>query len=204
MAKEKFLIVAIPDSDDCYARFSETANREAISAGTMDHDDPYAWIEKSFEIVLIRDREATHLCSFTPSAYYVWLQNGFAGEPNAAWRDDGDPEGLERESCGDGHGYTTYRDTWDKRFIVDTFTLDTMKTLDLRKPRDMRSAAGEAYHDAIWKAAEEIANEINRNGGFDAPIFSAHTYREWERECRDKVRARALADSKRNAGRLSV
>ena len=199
MAKEKFLIVAVPMMDDCFARFSETANREAISNGTADHDEAYSWIEKSFEIVLVRDREATHICSFTPSQYYVWLQNAFAGQPNAAWEDNADPEGLERESGGEWHGYKTYHDAYDSRFIVDSFTLDTMKILGLRKPRDMRSAAGDAYVDSIWKAAEQIAMDIGNNGGFDAPILGAYAYRIWENEQRETTRRQAIEKSHRAA-----
>lgn len=191
MAKEKFLIVASPIPDDCFSRFSETENRQAISDGTADPDDAYSWIEGSFSIQLVRDKEATHLCSFTPSAYFIWLQNAFAGQMNEKWLDDGDPEGLEHEAGGEYHGYDTYRDTYDPRFICETFIIDTMKDLDepLRKPRDSRSEAGEAYHSAIWKAAEEVASELGSNGAFDAaPILNALEFRRWEKEQAEKSR----------------
>lgn len=186
MAKEKFLIVAEKMSDDCFARFSETANRAAISAGTADETDAYSWVEASFEIQLRRHREATHLCSFTPSAYYIWLENQFAGHPNAAWEDDGDPDGLERASGGDDHGYGTYHDEYDPRFVCETFTIDTMKDLEtpMRKPSDNSPADYvDAYHKAIWEAAEEAAREMMCNGaGGQADILETYTYRQWEKE----------------------
>lgn len=179
MAKEKFLIVAVKMPDDCFGRFSETANRAAISAGTANENDAYSWIEGSFEIQLRRHREATHLCSFTPSAYYIWLENQFAGQPNAAWEDDGDPDGLECESGGEYHGYGEYRDEYDPRFVCETFTIDTMK--DLETP--MRKADTEAYHNAIWQAAEEAAREMLCNGaGGQADILDVYAYRKWEKE----------------------
>ena len=199
MAKERFLIVAVPMPDDCFGRFSETENRAAIDAGTMDPDDPYAWVEASFELVLVRHREATHLCSFTPSAYYVWIQNAFVGEPNAAWEYDGDPDGLERESGGEGHGYCTYRDEYDPRFVCETFTIDTVRDLGMRKPRDSQEETAEVYHRALWKYAEEAAHEIACNG-LDAPILSVWTYRQWERERREAVRRASCEQSKRNGG----
>lgn len=195
MAKEKFFIYASKSIDDCFGRFSESDNKAAISAGTMDQSDPYAWIEASFEMQLRRDREATHICSFTPNAYYIWLKNVFVGEPNEAWNDDGDPDGLECESGGEYHGYGTYRDKYDPRFIAYTFTIDTMKDLDspMRKPRDSRSEAGERYHAAIWKAAEEAAQELDCNGYLDgAPICGVYEFRKWEKEKIDKVRKESL------------
>jgi hypothetical protein len=208
MAKEKFLIVASQCHDDCFSRFSETANREAIEAGTANPEDAYSWIEASFEIRLIRWREATHICSFTPSAYYVWLQNYFVGFPNAKWDYDGDPEGLERENGGEWHGYATYRDDYDSRFICAEFTIDTMRDLEspMRKPSHKRRAmttgdhgeAVERYNAAIWKRAEEIAHEMDCNGGLDgAPILNGWTFRQWERERLEKARQCALEDSKR-------
>lgn len=199
MAKERFLIVAVPMPDDCFGRFSETENRAAIDAGTMDPDDPYAWVEASFELVLVRHRKATHLCSFTPSAYYVWLQNAFVGEPNAAWEHDGDPEGLEYESGGEGHGYGTYRDDYDPRFVCETFTIDTVRDLGMRKPRDRQEEAMEVYHRALWKYAEEAAHEIRCNGLY-APILNVWTYRQWERDRREAVRRASCEWSKRNGG----
>ena len=205
MAKEKFLIVAVQSHEDCYSRFSESENRAAIDAGEMDQDDPYAWIESVFEIRLVRWREATHICSFTPSAYYVWIQNFFVGQPNETWERNGDPDGLEMESGGEDHGYGTYRDDYDSRFVCASFTIDTMKHLDgLRKPRDMASDAGEAYHDAIWKLAEETAHEMNCNGVSDeAPILNVWTYRQWEKDCLDATRARSCEDSKRRAAMVA-
>jgi hypothetical protein len=175
VAKEKFLIIAIETPKDCFSRFSETANIEAIKNGTANSSDPYSWIVKSFEIVLIRWREATHLCSFTPSAYYVFLQNAFAGTPNGAWARDEDPSGLEYESGGEPHGYADYRDDYDPRFVCDSFVIDTVKQLNLRKPSvrhtlsrrtDQENEALGKYRKAIWSAAEETASEIGRNGGF--------------------------------------
>jgi hypothetical protein len=208
VAKEKFLLIASPMIDDCFSAFSETKNREAIEAGTADSADPYSWIEKSFEIRLVRWREATHVCSFTPSAYYVWLQNYFVGTPNAAWDHDPDPLGLERENGGEFHGYGAYLDDYDPRFIVDTFTVDTMRDLEspMRKPRRKRycmttgdhGAAADRYHWAIWKRAEEVAHEMGCNTDWgSAPILNVFRYRKWERECAEKVRARSLAESKR-------
>lgn len=196
MAKERFLIIASRASDDCYSRFSESDNRAAIEAGTVDTSDPYSWIEASFEIRLVRWREATHLCSITPSAYYVWLQNVFVGQPNEAWQADGDPEGLECENGGEGHGYGTYRDDYDSRFICETFTIDTMRDLEspMRKPGNTRSDAGERYHAAIWKAAEEAAQEMGV--AYAAPILETYTFRQWEREQRDRIRAQACERSR--------
>jgi hypothetical protein len=200
MAKEKFLIIASPMMDDCFGPFSETKNRAAIEAGTADPADPYSWIEKSFEIRLVRWRERTHICSLTPSAYFVWLANFFVGSPNAAWDYDGDPLGLERESGGEFHGYGTYFDDYDPRFIVDTFTVDTMRDLlesPMRKPRHKRhcmttgdhGAAVERYHAALWKHAEEAALEMGCNTDWgSAPILGVKCYREWERERAAKVR----------------
>lgn len=195
MAKEKFLIVAVLLPADCFGRFSETENIARIDAGAPS-DDPYSWIEASFEVRLIRWREATHLCSFTPSAWSVWLENAFVGIPNAVWERDGDPDGLERESGDETGRYITYRDEYDPRFIVNTFTLDTMALGIGRKPRDSRSAAGEAYHDALWNAAEDAAHEVMANG-CDAPIFNVFTYRQWERDKLEKVRQRSLEASRR-------
>jgi hypothetical protein len=185
MAKEKFLIIAVRQEDDCFGRFSESANRDALDAGTSDTSDPYSWIEASYNLVLVRDKEATHLCSFTPNAWQVFIQNAFVGKPNEAWEDDGDPEGLEQENGGERGSYGTYRDEYDSAFVCDTFTIDTMKDLDkpLRKPRDTRlSDRGdkhEAYHDAIWKAAEEAAHEISHNGLWcDALDVMAYRQRE--------------------------
>ncbi len=219
MAKEKFLIIATPMPDDCSGRFSETKNRADISAGAADPDDAYSWIEASFEIQLVRYREATHICSFTPSARYEWLANFFVGEPNEKWIDDGDPEGLEHESGGEFGGYGTYRDEYDPRFVVDTFTIDTMRDLPepMRKPRgsammrsrdrmtpaqraadERREAAHEAYLDAIWKAASEAAQEMSCNTDWStAPILDVFTYRQWERECAERVRRDACERSKR-------
>jgi hypothetical protein len=191
MAKEKFLILARQLPDECFPRFSEEANRAAISAGTMSQDDPYAWIEASFELVLTRDKEATHCCSFTPDAWGVPLQNYFVGNPNAAWLDDGDPEGLEH--AGLDPSYYTYRDTYDPRFICDVEILDTMKfDKPLRKPavrnvtlsrRSEKEAQALAeYGEALWNVAEEMAREGMCNGIAEAPILNVYTYRQWERE----------------------
>lgn len=185
MAKERFLIVAVQIADDCYGRFSESANRDAIDAGTADPDDAYSWIEASFEIQLRRWREATHICSFTPSARYEWIQNYFVGEPNDAWVYDGDPEGLEMENGGQITDYGTYYDDYDPRLVCADFTIDTVKDLGLRKPHDNRSDAGERYLEAIWDHAQEIAREMNCNGVADnAPILDVWTFRQWERERR--------------------
>lgn len=199
MAKERFLIIASPAIDDCFSRFSESENREAIAAGTADPDDAYSWIEKTFEIRLVRWREATHICSFTPSARYEFLANYFVGQSNEKWLDDGDPDGLETENGGESGGYGTYRDDYDPRFIVDEFTIDTMKHLDgLRKPRDNRSEAGERYLDAIWNLAIETAHEMSCNTDWGtAPILSTFAYRQWERECVERIRREACERSKR-------
>ena len=200
MAKEKFLIIATPVPDDCFGRFSETANRAAISAGTADPDDAYSWIEATFEIQLVRWREATHICSFTPSARYEWLANFFVGVPNDKWLDDGDPDCLESENGGERGGYGMYRDDYDPRFIVDTLTLDTMRDLPepMRKPCSTRSEAGERYLDAVWKAASEAAQELSCNTDWStAPILNVLTYRRWERDCVERVRREACERSKR-------
>jgi hypothetical protein len=202
MAKEKFLIIATPMADDCFSRFSETANREAIDEGYANPEDAYSWIEKSFEIQLIRWREATHICSFTPSAYFVWLQNYFVGAPNESWERGGDPDGLENESGGEFHGYAEYRDDYDARFVCAEFTIDTMRDLPepMRKPRKKRHAmttgdhgdAAERYHAAIWERAEESAHEMAHNGGITgAPILDVWMFRQWEREQAEKTRKRA-------------
>ncbi|MBS3648825.1 hypothetical protein KEU06_09425 [Pseudaminobacter sp. 19-2017] len=207
MAKEKFLIIAEKMIPDCFGVFSETANCAAIDAGTADPSDPYSWIEASFEIKLVRYREATHICSLTPSAYYVWLQNQFVGEPNAAWDRDGDPEGLEFENGGECHGYGTYRDEYDPRFICETFTIDTMKDLPdpMRKPTvrntlshrtDKEQSALDRYHRAIWKAAEEAAREMMCNSLW-CDILNVYTYRQWERDKLEATRRRSLDESKR-------
>ena len=209
MAKEKFLIIAVQMHEDCFPRFSESENRAAIDAGEMDQDDPYAWIESAFEIRLVRWREATHICSMTPSANYTWIQNQFVGQPNEAWEYSGDPGGLEYENGGERGGYGTYRDDYDPRFVCATFTIDTVKDLGLHKPRESRSLSRrsesesgeiEAYRDAIWKLAEEIALEMNCNGvAGDAPILDVWTYRQWAKECLEAARARSCEDSKRRA-----
>ena len=191
MTKEKFLIIAEPIHEDCFGRFSETENCATIDAGAMNENDAYSWIEASFEIRLVRYREATHICSFTPSARYTWLQNAFIGIPNSKWNYDGDPEGLERENGGEIGGYGTYSDEYDPRFICDTFTVDTVKVLGIRKPPAKRGDALDEYHEEIWRVAEEAAFEIIANGGVDAPILDVWTYRQWRREC--LLRARAVA-----------
>lgn len=189
MAKEKFLIVAVRLPDDCFGRFSETKNRAALDAGTADPDDAYSWIEASYEIQLRRWREATHICSFTPSAYFVWLQNQFVGEPNAAWEYDGDPEGLESESGGERHGYGSYQDEYDPAVICTIFTIDTVKQLGLYKPLVRNSlsrrtekelAAIDAYHTVIWQEAEYAAMEIGRNGGYWCDALDVFTFRQRE------------------------
>lgn len=202
MAKEKFLIVAIREIDDCYSAFSETANRAALDAGTADHDNPYSWIEASYSIQLRRWREATHICSFTPSAYYVWLQNVFVGTPNAAWEADADPLGLERESGGEYGDYGTYYDEYPADIVCDTFTVDSVKQLGIRKPAecatlsrrsDKTMEAMDRYSRAIWKAAEEGASEIGANGGFWADRLDVFKFRQFERNQR-------IADRTRNLG----
>lgn len=175
MAKEKFLIVAVRQMDDCFGRFSETENRLNLDAGTADTSDPYSWIEATYNLVLVRYREATHLCSFTPSAWQVFIQNAFVGVPNEAWECDGDPEGLECENGGEYGSYGTYRDEYADAYICDSFTIDTVKDLGLRKPADRgtlsrrnasekQAEAADRYHRAIWDAAEEIASDIRCNG----------------------------------------
>lgn len=191
MAKEKFLIVAIREPDDCFGRFSETTNLANLDAGVADPDDAYGWIEATYSIQLRRHREATHICSFTPSAFYIWLQNQFVGEPNSKWEYDGDPEGLELENGGERHGYGTYRDEYPDEMICETFTIDTVKHLGLRKPRADRrgfnnSEAAEAYHRAIWEAAEEAAHEIGRNGGWWCEGLDVFAFRKYERAKRAK------------------
>lgn len=203
MAKEKFLIVAVPMIPDCFGIFSETTNCEAIDSG-KPLESAYGWIEASFEIVLIRYREATHICSFEPSAYYVWLQNAFVGIPNAAWGDNGDPAGLENESGGEEHGYRLYRDEYDSRLICHSLTIDTVKDLGIRKPAvcsslsrrtDREHEAVEAYHKAIWGQAEETAWEIGRNGGFWCDGLDVFTYRQMQRDRRNAARAKSLSQS---------
>lgn len=207
MAKEKFLIVAVQTPDDCFGRFSETENCAAIDAGKADPDDAYSWIEASFELVLVRHREATHICSFTPSARYTWLQNYFVGIPNAAWDRAGDPDGLERENGDEVGGYGTYRDDYDPRFIVESFTVDSMKDLDrpMRKPHVSDSLSRrtdaevdrlEAYTNAIWECAEEAAWEMMSNGFAETPILNVWTYRQWVREEHLKARDRAAERSR--------
>ena len=190
MAKERFLIVAVQMHDDSFGRFSESANRDAIDAGTADPNDAYSWIEASFEIQLRRWREATHICSFTPSARYEWIQNYFVGEPNALWNYDGDPDGLEMESGGEWGGYGDYQDDYDPRFVCADFTIDTVKDLGLRKPpADSRgfnnSDASGRYLDAIWDHAQELAHDMNCDGvAGRAPILDALVLRQWQREQR--------------------
>jgi hypothetical protein len=196
MAIEKFHIVAVQMPKDCFSRFSETANLEAKESGAANQSDAYGWIEAAFEIVLIREREATYICSFEPTQYYIWLQNAFVGTPNGAWEYDGDPDGLEMESGGDCHGYMGYRDDWPKAFICSTIKIDTVKDLGLRKPRirntlsrrtEKEVDALESYNKQIWASAEESAHEIGRNGGFWCDGLNAET---WRKAQRPKDRAR--------------
>jgi hypothetical protein len=190
MAKEKFLIVATRQMDDCFSRFSETANRAALDAGTANPDDAYSWIEATYNIELRRYREATHICSFTPSAYYVWLQNQFVGVPNAAWEYDGDPDGLEYENGSERDGYGTYRDEYPAEMVCDSFVIDTVKDLGIRKPAERISLSRrsdaqidklDAYQRAIWNQAEEIAQEAGRNGGYWADCLNVFNFRQRER-----------------------
>lgn len=185
MAKEKFLIVAVRNMDDCFGRFSESANRANLDAGTADPADPYSWIEASYTLCLVRYREATHCCSFTPNAWQVFIQNEFVGVPNAAWDHDGDPDGLAYENGGERGSYGTYRDEYDAAYICDSFTIDTVKDLGLRKPRrpvhlDRATDKHETYHDAIWKAAEDVAHEIACNGLW-CDALDVHAFRKRER-----------------------
>lgn len=193
MAKEKFLIVAVREIDDCFSRFSETENRKNLDAGTADESDPYSWIEATYSIQLRRWREATHICSITPSAYYVWMQNVFVGQPNAEWKYDGDPDGLELESGGEWHGYGDYQDDYDPAFVCDSFTIDTVKDLGLRKPvanrilsrrNDAELDKLDAYHKAIWKHAEEAAHEILHNGGGWCDALDVFAFRQREKAAR--------------------
>jgi hypothetical protein len=194
MAKEKFLIVARELPADCFARFRETANCARIDAGE-ESADPYSWIEASFEILLIRYREATHLGSLTPNAYAIWLCNEFVGIPNESWDNNPDPYGLERESGRDDTGeYIEYRDDYDERFVCESFTLDTMRDLPepMRKPREPSSVKVDRYHDAIWTAAEEATGDLLSNGASGAaPILGVYAYRQWRRELALKARERA-------------
>lgn len=226
MAKEKFLIIAVPMTDDCFSRFSETENRQRIESGEPSPSDAYAWIEKTFEIRLIRHREATHICSLTPSSRYEFLANYFVGEPNEAWIYDGDPDGLESENGGEHGGYGAYRDDYDSRFIVDSFMVDTMRDLPepMRKPRgsammksrrrmtarernaeDRQEAAHDAYHDAVWEAALNVAHELGRNTDWGtAPILNVFTYRQWECGRLNKVRSQSQAAYPHSAERQDV
>lgn len=197
MAKERFLIVATRMYDDCFSRFSESANREAINAGVADPHDAYSWVEASFEIQLRRWREATYICSFTPCARFEWLQDYFVGVPNAAWADNPDPENLEAECGGNLTDYGTYYDKYDPRFICADFTIYPASELGLRKPRGNNSDAGMRYHNAIWERALETAQEMIANGAAGAaPILDVLSFRRWERDERDRVRATACARSR--------
>lgn len=190
MAKEKFLIVATRLPDDSFGNFSETANRAKLDSGTADADDYYSWIEASYSIELRRYREATHICSFTPSAYYVWLCNQFVGVPNAAWEADGDPDGLEHDSGGEHDGYGTYYDEYPVEMICGSFTINTVKDLGIRKPSARTSLSRrsdkdleklDAYQRAIWKQAEEIACEAGNNGGHWCTGLDVYAFRQRER-----------------------
>lgn len=192
MAKERFLIVAIPMIPECFNRFSETDNRERIDSGETS-SDPYSWIEATFELRLIRECEATHICSLTPSAWSIWLENVFVGVPNAAWERDPDPDCLEHESGGDRGDYVTFHDSYDKRFIAGSFTVDSVKDIGMRKPSKHNADALDAYRDAIWSHAEEIAPGYT----IGAPVCDVFTYRQWERELVQNQRELSLQASKR-------
>lgn len=208
MAKERFLIIASPMHDDCFERFSETANRARIDAGEPS-DDPYAWIEASFEIRLIREGEKTHCADLAPSSRCEWLANAFVGvRPLGAYYEGSgvfsqrptfnDPDDLELENGDEEGGYCSYVESPDPRFIAGEITVDSMRDLEepLRRPRRADTPAGEAYTEAVWEAAKRFA--IREYGScWGAPILDVRTYRQWERECRDRVRAQSLEWSKR-------
>lgn len=168
--KETFHLISIPAIPDCYGRFSETANREAITNGTADPSDPYSWITKSFEIGIVRHREATHICSFTPNSAFIWLQNYFAGQPNDAWLYDGDPEGLEWESGGSANTveYIGYHDDWPEAQICESFTFNPFEEIDGYKEMDR-----DERQQALWDFAEETIRESLCNGLSESPAMVA-------------------------------
>lgn len=165
MAVEKFSIIAVEETS-------------YWAEGLLEDNE----IEAAFGIYLIRNGERTHICSFTPSSWCVWLTNEFAydGDNEAAheWAGEAMHEGGESDYFG-----FMDPDTMDPRFIANSFTVEVPDDLT---PEGRET---EAYHDAIWEAAREAAHELDCNGGLFPDIANLRTYREYQAELAAKRRA---------------
>lgn len=158
MAIEKFSVIAIEET-----RYWAEGLLEEVG------------IEGAFGYYLIRHGEATHICSFTPNSWCVFIKNEFVydsdNEAAHEWAgDQGRMEGGESDYFG-----MMYPDSMDPRFIAETFSIDVPDDLT---PEGRET---EAYHDEIWKQAEEAAHELECNNLW-ADINSLWTYRQYQRE----------------------
>lgn len=157
MAKEQFTIIAVEQT----AYWAD---------GLLEQHG----ITAAFCYYLIRNDEATHICSFTPNSWAVGITNDFVydGDNESAheWTGDNLYEGVDSDYIG-----FVEMKYLDKRFIAESFEIEVPDDLDA----DGRETA--AYHDEIWKQAEEAAHEFNCNG-LNADICGPRTYAEWQAE----------------------
>jgi hypothetical protein len=157
MAIEKFSVIAIEESSNW-------------AEGLLEENG----IEGAFGYYLIRNGEATHICSFTPNSWCVFIKNEFVydsdNEAAHEWAGDRQYEGGESDYFG-----MMDPETMDPRFIAETFTIDVPDDLT---PEGRET---EAYHDEIWEQAEAVAREFDCNGLW-ADINNLWTYRQYQRE----------------------
>lgn len=167
MAKETFSVIALEETHHW-------------AEGLLEENG----IEAAFGIYLIRHGERTHICSFTPNSWCEWLQNEFAydadNEDAHEWAGEND-----RENGGEYGGYFELMDpeTMDPRFVALTFTVEVEDDLT---PEGRET---EAYHDAIWEAARELAHEADCNGNLFPDIANLPTYLKYQAELAAKRRA---------------
>lgn len=160
MAIETFSVIAVEETGNWDADLLERHN-----------------IEAAFGMYLIRNGERTHICSFTPSSWCEWLQNEFVYDASDEDAHEWAGEAMH-ESGGEPGDYFGFMDpsTMDPRFVALSFTVDVPDDLT---PEGRET---EAYHNAIWEAARELAREADCNGGLFPDIASLSTFDQWQAE----------------------
>lgn len=154
---EKFSIIAI----------EETSN---WAEGLLEENG----IEGAFGLYLIRHGEGTHICSFTPSSWCVFIGNEFVYDSDNEKAHEFAGDNMNEGGRDDYFGFID-ADKLDPRFIAETFTLpEDADRPDYETDRD-------GYHTAIWTTAEEEAREFSCNGLW-ADICSLYTFRQYKRE----------------------
>ena len=161
MTTETFYVVAVDETD----------NWTDIAA----HN-----IEAVFGLYLVREGEATHLCSLTPNSAAIFLRNAFMYE-------DGDAKAkafAEAEEYNDGGDPATYLkffrpDRMDSRFYTVSSTVDPADVdFDEAPGDDADTETREAYHTAIW----DHAREYEQGNTHDPAIIFPGTYAAWKAE----------------------